>query len=271
MFSSATLVGRTLAPLLGGAIITWFLYLGGTLPYRAVYVGAFLLAVPAFGLILALDRGTGEAGPGPDRVTPRDFFRGLRDFLGNRRLLGTSLVEMATYFAYGILETYLPLYLSGLGVPPYEIGLVFSLQVLSIALTKPLFGRLADRVDRRVQVLSGIALLAAATALIPLSASIIVVTLVSVVFGLAVSVSTVATSSYVAEVVKKEQIGASIGGLSSIMDIGHSSGPFVAGVIITAVSIPAGFLAGAAACVLAIGLFSAMVLGRRADGVTAAR
>ncbi|HTZ51162.1 MAG TPA: MFS transporter [Spirochaetia bacterium] len=271
LFSSATLVGRTLAPLLGGAIITWFLYLGGTLPYRAVYVGAFLLAVPAFVLILMLDRGTGEAGPGPDRVTPRDFFRGLRDFLGNRRLLGTSLVEMATYFAYGILETYLPLYLSGLGVPPIEIGLVFFLQVLSIALTKPAFGRLADRVDRRIQVLAGITLLAAATALIPLSASIIVVTLVSVVFGLAVSVSTVATSSYVAEVVKKEQIGASIGGLSSIMDIGHSSGPFVAGVIITAVSIPAGFFAGAAACVLAIGLFSAMVLGRRADGVTAAR
>ncbi len=262
LFSSATLVGRTLAPLLGGALISWFLHLGGALPYRTVYAGAFILALPAFFFILSLDRGTGERGPGPARVTPGDFIRGLREFLSNRRLLGTSLVEMATYFAYGILETYLPLYLSGLGVPPYEIGLVFSLQVLSIALTKPLFGRLADRVDRRVQVLAGIVLLAAATAVIPLSGSVIVVTAVSILFGLAVSVSTVATSSYVAEVVKREQIGASIGGLSSLMDIGHSSGPFVAGLVITAINLDAGFFAGAAACVIAIVLFVAMVGGR---------
>lgn len=270
LFSSATLVGRTLAPLLGGALISWFLYLGGSLPYRAVYVAAFLLALPAFFLILSVDRGGGQAGagtdttgPGPSRVTPGDFVRGLREFLANRRLLGTSLVEMATYFAYGILETYLPLYLAGLGVPPYEIGLVFSLQVLSIALTKPLFGRLADRVDRRVQVLAGIVLLGAATAVIPLSASVIVVTGVSILFGLAVSVSTVATSSYVAEVVNKERMGASIGALSSLMDVGHSSGPFVAGVVITAVNLAAGFFSGAAACLIAIVLFSILVLGRR--------
>ena len=261
LFSSATLVGRTLAPLLGGALISWFLYLGGALPYRAVYATAFVLAIPALFFVLSLDRGAGgEAGPRPARVKPVDFLRGLRDFLRNRRLLGTSLVEMATYFAYGVLETYLPLYLAGLGVPPYQIGLVFSLQVLSIALTKPLFGKLADRVDRRVQVLSGIVLLAAATAAIPLFSSIILVAAVSVIFGLAVSISTVATSSYVAEVVKREQIGASIGGLSSLMDIGHSSGPFVAGLVITAMNIAAGFLAGAAACVIAIVLFAALVL-----------
>ena len=94
------------------------------------------------------------------------------------------------------------------GVPAYQIGLVFSLQILSIALTKPLFGKLADRVDRRVQILAGIVLLAAATAAIPL-VTVRRLTLVSVVFGLAVSISTVATSSYVAEVVKTEQIGAS--------------------------------------------------------------
>jgi len=220
LFSSATLMGRTLAPLLGGALISWFLYLGGALPYRVVYVAAFAAAVPALVFLLALDRGSGEAGPGPARVTPGDFLRGLWEFLSNRRLLGTSFVEMATYFAYGVLETYLPLYLAGLGVPPYQIGLVFSLQVLSIALTKPLFGRLADRVDRRRQVLAGIALLAAATAVIPLSSSVIVVAAVSILFGLAVSVSTVATSSYVAEVVTGERIGASIGGLRSPMDIG---------------------------------------------------
>lgn len=167
---------------------------------------------------------------------------------------------MATYFAYGVLETYLPLYLAGLRVPAWQIGMIFSIQILSIALTKPLFGRLADRVDRRIQILAGIVLLGAATAGIPLVTGIAALTLVSVLFGLAVSVSTVATSSYVAEVVTKEKIGASLGGLSSIMDIGHSSGPFVAGFIITAVNVGAGFFAGAAVCAIAALVFTALVI-----------
>jgi len=269
LYSSATLIGRTLAPLLGGAIISSFLYLGGSLMYRSVYVAAFALGIPAVFLVLSLpgDEGLSAGGESPPRVTPADFARGLVEFLRNRRLLGTSLVEMATYFAYGVLETYLPLYLSGLRVPAYQIGIVFSLQILSIALTKPLFGRLADRVDRRVQILAGIVLLAAATAAIPLVTGIAALTLVSVLFGLAVSVSTVATSSYVAEVVKTEHIGASLGGLSSIMDIGHSSGPFVAGFIITAVNVGAGFFAGAAVCVAATLVFAALVMrkGRAAE------
>jgi MFS family permease len=261
LFSSATLVGRTLAPLLGGALISWFLFLGGSLTYRVVYVAAFALAIPVLFLVLSLARDTPGAGSAtPLRVTPADFGRSLLEFVRNRRLLGTSLVEMATYFAYGVLETYLPLYLSGLQVPAWQIGMVFSLQVLSIALTKPLFGRLADRVDRRVQILLGIVLLAAATASIPLVTGIVALTLVSVLFGLAVSVSTVATSTYVAEVVATERIGASIGGLSSIMDIGHSSGPFVAGIIITAVSTAAGFFSAAAVCILGALIFAALVL-----------
>jgi DHA1 family multidrug resistance protein-like MFS transporter len=262
LYSSATLVGRTLAPLLGGAIISWFLYLGGPLSYRLVYVAAFAVGIPALFLVLSLphDGHPGTAEARPRRIAPADFVRGLAEFLRNGRLLGTSLVEMATYFAYGILETYLPLYLSGLGVPAWQIGTVFALQVLSIALTKPLFGKLADSVDRRIQILAGILLLAAATAAVPLVTSLAAVIIVSVLFGLAVSVSTVATGSYVAEVVKTENIGASVGGLSSIMDIGHSSGPFVAGFIITAVTMGAGFFAGAIVCAAAALVFAVFVL-----------
>jgi DHA1 family multidrug resistance protein-like MFS transporter len=242
LYSSATLMGRTLAPLLGGLIIT-------LLDYRSVYAGAFLLCVPVLILTLVLprDKGTG----GVKKVSAADFGKSLLEFVRNGRLLGTSLVEMATYFCYGVIETYLPIYLQGQGVPAYQIGLVFSLQVLSIALTKPLFGRLADRVDRRVQVLFGILFLGAFTALVPLFHGVFAVGAVAVLFGLAMSVSTVATSTYVADVAKEKNLGASLGALSSIMDIGHSSGPFIAGVIITASVMGAGFIVSAGVSVLA--------------------
>ena len=65
-----------------------------------------------------------------------DFARSLADFARNGKLLSTSIVEMATYFAFECMETYLPPpYLSGRGVPACQIGLFNSLQIASIALT----------------------------------------------------------------------------------------------------------------------------------------
>jgi MFS transporter, DHA1 family, multidrug resistance protein len=261
LYSSATLVGRTLAPLLGGAIISGFLFLSGTLRYRAVYAAAFLLCVPVLVLTLRMERDKDASGI--KKVTLSDFGHSLRDFARNGRLLSTSIVEMATYFAYGCLETYLPLYLSAQGVPAYQIGIVFSLQVLSIALTKPLFGKLADTVDRRIQILVGIVAIAIFTAAIPLFTGLIPIAAVGILFGLAVSVSTVATSTYVADVARSESLGASLGALSSIMDIGHSSGPFIAGVVITATTMAGGFFTAGGVCVGAAILFGAIAFRRR--------
>jgi MFS family permease len=57
------------------------------------------------------------------------------------------------------------------------------------------------------------------------------------------SLSSVATSAYIADVAKKEQVGASMGALSSTMDIGQSAGPLVTGIIITSMGYVAGFFA----------------------------
>jgi len=261
LYSSATLIGRTLAPLLGGAIITMFLFLGGNLSYRAVYAAAFLLGIPLLVLTLTL-KSSGRAADNSEarRPTIADFGRSLADFARNSRLFSTSLVEMATYFAFGCLETYLPVLLSSRGVPAYQIGLIFSLQILAIALTKPLFGKLADRVDRRIQILFGIGFLAVFIAAVPLFRGTIEIAAIGVLFGLAMSVSTVATSTYVADVAKRENLGASLGALSSIMDIGHSSGPFIAGVVITATTMAGGFLTAGVICVLSAILFAAFAL-----------
>jgi MFS transporter, DHA1 family, multidrug resistance protein len=266
LYSSATLVGRTLAPLLGGALISLFLFLGGTWMYRVVYAGAFLLAIPVCVMIMTLKPDSparARGGPAKKPVTLSDFRRSLAEFLRNRRMLATSLVEMATYFAYGVIETYLPLLLAGLGVPAYQIGLLFSLQILSIALSKPLFGRLADSVDRRVQIVAGIVVIGAAIAVIPFFTSTAGIAAFAVLFGLGVSISTVATSTYVAEVAREDSLGASLGALSSIMDIGHSSGPLVAGVMITAAGAAAGFLAAGGVCAAALLIFAAMVFRGR--------
>ena len=273
IYSSATLVGRSLAPMLGGAIISLFAFLGPNWNYRLVYAAAFLLSIP--GLVLALllpEDGRGDKGgegqgssrpPLVGKVRPSDFASSLVAFLANRSLLGTGLVEMATYFAYGGFETYLPLHLKASGLPAYEIGLVFSVQILSIALTKPLFGRLSDRIDRRLQILVGILVLGASFAIIPLTSGLLAAMVLGVVFGLALSFSTVATNSYIADIASQDELGASLGALSAIMDIGHSSGPLLIGIIIGSTSLSLGFATGGLVCGLAALAFIILAFGGR--------
>jgi MFS family permease len=75
------------------------------------------------------------------------------------------------------------------------------------------------------------------------------------IFGLGMSLSTIATSTYIPEKVAPTELASSLGLLSSIMDIGQSFGPFLIGFIITAYSYSLGFyLSGLLALVVA-GIF----------------
>ena len=240
IYSSSTLIGRTLAPLLGGFIISYFASPGvAIVSYKLVYIAAFILAIPVFILIILLkDKNKKDQHI---KVRSIDFYLDLKYFYTNKRLLSTSLVEMATYFAYGVLETYLPVYLTQFHIPAYQIGLIFSVQILFIALSKPLFGKLSDKIDKRKQILFGILVLGISIGILGFFQSIIAAIILGILFGLGLSFSTVATSTYVAEVTDKEKLGASLGGLSSIMDIGQTIGPVLTGIIITYFSFTAGF------------------------------
>ncbi len=237
-YSSATLIGRTIAPLAGGVIISSFVMYPGLIPYHMVYVAAALAAVPVLLMTLMYPE-RHEATP---TLVPVSRFRlSFVTFFSHAGLRATALVDMATYFSFGAFETFLPLFLASESISPFLTGIVFAVQVLIIAATKPFFGKLADRFDKRVQIAAGLILLGSSVALIPLTTGFFTVLIVSSVFGLGISVATVATSAYVADIAQKEQIGASMGALSATLDIGHSAGPLVTGIIITSVGYTIGF------------------------------
>ncbi|MBP2146130.1 MFS family permease [Methanofollis sp. W23] len=260
IYSSATLVGRTIAPLVGGILISVFAASAGLLNYQVVYVAAFLASLPVVLLILGIKE-EGASDGDKTRVTLREFWERLAGFGKNRLLLSTALVEMATYFAFGIFETWLPLYLTGAGVQEYLIGLLFALQVLAIALSKPFFGALSDRTGRRAQIVLGLLAIAGCIAAVPLTAAVPVVMAIGILFGLALSLVTVSTGAYVADVARTHELGASVGALSSIMDIGHASGPLIAGIVIGSVGYAAGFAVPAALALAVVALF--VLVGRQ--------
>ena len=152
-------------------------------------------------------------------------------------ILATSGIEAVQYFAFGCLETFLPIYLNeNLGYPAWKIGLLFTAQILAATFTKPIMGRLSDRYGRVPMIVGGLALGGITTGTMLLSSSYLVIMVLIVIFGLGLATVTASTSALVADLSRAQGRGGAMGVLSSIMDIGHSTGPMVAGALIGAYS-----------------------------------
>jgi len=132
-----------------------------------------------------------------------------------------------------------------------QIGFVMGIQVVSMLLAKPLMGRMSDRRGRVPFIIGGLLLGAVTIILMPLASNLFVLAALSIGFGLTVATVTASTSALVTEIAGSSAHGSSIGVLSSVMDIGHSVGPLVTGMVVGAVSFMAGF--GLAAVLLLVG------------------
>jgi MFS family permease len=251
LYSSSTLIGRTIAPLIGGAVISHYAFAGFN-NYQTVYLIATAAAIPVFLIILLYKEDSGRV---QGAITFSDFRESLLTFFSDRLLFATALVDLSTYFAYGALETYLPLFLQIKGFSAADTGIIFSIQIFTIAATKPLLGKAADKVDKRKQIAIGLFALGMAMAAVPYAADMNHFLLISVVAGLAISTSTIATTTYTADIAKTKELGASMGALSAIMDIGQTAGPLLTGMIIVSASYAAGFMASTVLAVVITAVF----------------
>ena len=237
LMSSVTQIGRFLAPLAGGALLG----LGGSLTgqggFALVYTGCLVLGVGAAFLVFRLpeDRPTGKtAGGGPPTAL-------LGAVLRNRPVLLGCLVEAAALFAFGAFEAFFPRHVRDAGFGPHWAGALMAVQVLTVALSKPFFGRLSDRKGREWQIVLGALAMAATMFAMGRAGGLVTLGAISLALGLSLSFTLAASSAFIADASSAETRGTAMGLLGSIMDIGHSTGPLVAGMVISGFGNPAGF------------------------------
>jgi MFS family permease len=248
-YSSATMIGRFLAPVVGGLLI-----FGDD--FRWVYVADGFAGILA--LLAAIRLPVAAAATGSIRecfIQQRGKYgQEFKFVFSHPGILATSGIEAVQYFIFGALETFLPIYLNEkLGYQPWEIGLLFTAQILAATLTKPVMGRLSDRWGRVPLIIAGLALGGMVTGIILLSSNYVVILALIAVFGLALATVTASTSALVVDLSREQGRGGALGILSSIMDIGHSTGPMVTGLLIGAISyIPAFAAVGAAAFIISL-------------------
>lgn len=260
-FSTATLLGRFLAPLAGGALLGW-LVAAPTLGFQAVYA----LCALGGGATLLLALRLPDNGDVADRHQSRaDTFRAFRSVLAHRAIMFTALMEAAILFAYGTFETFLPLHAKAQGLSAYSIGVFLSCQLIVLALSKPAFGRFSDRHGRVGQIIGGALIGAAAMAALSRFSTFWPLLLISALFGISLSVLTSATAARIADLSRRESYGSAMGLLGSVMDIGHTTGPLAAGLIATSYGFGMSFVGASVILVAAAALFALVPAGRPPD------
>jgi MFS transporter, DHA1 family, multidrug resistance protein len=237
-YSSATMVGRFVAPFVGGLLI-----FGND--FRWVYLADGLAGVLALAAAISLPVSTRTSASLKEALgRQRGKYAGDIAFVFKHPgILATSGIEAVQYFAYGCVETFLPVYLKEkMGYSTWQIGILFTAQILSATLTKPIMGKLSDKYGRLPMISSGLALGGLATGLLLFSNNYIEFIIVIAIFGLGLATVTASTSALVADLSQNYSRGGAMGILSSIMDVGQSAGPIVTGVLITAFSYRVAFV-----------------------------
>jgi DHA1 family multidrug resistance protein-like MFS transporter len=231
-YSSATMVGRFLAPFVGGALI-----FGNN--FQWVYLVTGIVGILALIAALKLPSPTTTTVSAAELVKKErdEIKRDVIAMLTHRGILATSVVEAVEYFAFGCLEVFLPVYLNEqVGFKPLTIGLLFTVQIAVATLAKPWMGRLSDRYGRVAAITIGLLLGAVSITMITWSNNYTVIAVLMGLFGLGLAAVTASSAALVADLARDSSYGGALGILSSVKDIGHSAGPMAGGLLIAAYS-----------------------------------
>jgi MFS family permease len=231
LFSSATYVGRLVAPTLGGYIL--FITADN---FHVLYLSVALAGITA--LIMALAFLAERKQPTvTQQVNGKEAFRrlfhGWRILISNRRILVISFVQACLYYAYGSAEFYLAGYLPEVvHFDKFFTGIIIT-SIIGVAIfARPYMGRVSDKVGRRFPIILGCIVSGLPLLAIPFVADFWVILILAVVYGFGFATVTASTPALISELAPKELVGTSMGFLDTIMDVGQTLGPIVSGFIL---------------------------------------
>ena len=236
-YTACTQSGSLLGPFLGGYLI-----------HAAGFDTAFV-AAGVFGCIgmvlfysLHLNVAVPQRTEQGTAVVLSEMWKGFAVVAKNKKVLITSVTDAAKMIANGALMAFLPLYGVSVGLNPGEVGTLFMVQAFTSFFSKPIMGRISDRVGRQPLIILGLFICAGTFVCIPYVSIFPVLLLLSAGFGFGEAVVSSSSSALVADSSEFKTLGAGMGMQGTIMDIGHASGPLLAGLLIGRMSYGGAFM-----------------------------
>jgi len=160
------------------------------------------------------------------------MFGGWIVLFRNRRVLGVSFVQAVQYYAFGSVEFFLVGYLTDVvGLDIFSIGVITGSQIVALVIARPLIGRISDRIGRTKPIIAGIVASCILIGVIPFTTAFPLLLLLAVGYGVSFATVLSSTSPLVSELVPATLVGASLGFLATMMDVGQTLGPIISGLI----------------------------------------
>jgi MFS family permease len=234
-FSSVCIIGTLLGAPIGGFILDVGTNGGPVLwQFRLVFaisaaagVAALILGLRTLGIEERVEHGLGL------RERFARFGEGIREVLSDRRIVAASSMEGVQNMTMGALEAFLPVYaVKVAGLSEFQAGLLWGAQIVVTMLSKPLMGRLSDARGRRGLIVAGLVCCGAAFAAVPFLRGFWPLLASSLVFGMGEALVTSSSAAMVADLCKERHFGSAMGAFGTIFDVGHASGPLLAGLLI---------------------------------------
>lgn len=238
--AAATLVGFWLSGIL---VSRW--------GYTSVfYVGSGLLLG---GILLALAMPRSQAIPSAKvKTTIREQFKKVAGLFQRRGLTASYCSIFAQYFAFGGLVTLLPLYVKGLGMEAFHVGMLLAIFAIVFILLQYPSGVISDRVGRWIPITTGLSLSIICLVVLPNLGTFTLLAIVMALYGMAYAILFPSISALVADYTAPDERGIATGVFHSLLTAGVALGAPVMGWVAKLVGIELGLAisAGAAALVL---------------------
>ncbi len=172
-----------------------------------------------------------------------------------RNLYVLFMVQVLSVAGFSLVYPFMPLYVEELGVTTrgsvaFWSGLVFSAQAVTMMLSSPVWGAVADRYGRKPMLIRATMGGAVMVALMGFAQSAEQLVLIRTLQGLLTGIVS-ATSAMVAATVPKEKSGESLGLIQTGLWVGAAVGPLIGGLVSEAFGYRASFWFTGAALALA--------------------
>lgn len=220
-FTVALFLGFGSGPILGGITQDFismeanFLIMGGLCLLALVFV---LIYLPRASSVQKKEK----ASPIP-----------FRTILKSRSIRGICFYRFSNAFCRGSIMTFLPLYAhNALQLSGSQIGTVIASGILLTAFLQLPFGKLADRVSRKMLVIAGSLLYFSIVPFIPHTLTFIQLLFLNILLGFLGALSLPAASALIVTEGKLYGMGSTMAIFNVAMSVGLATGPLTSGIIL---------------------------------------
>lgn len=230
LLNSATGLGRTIAPMIGGLILT----LTGS-NYHTVYVAVGLAGSAAFLLAFRLlaEKKQQSYEPINAKNATLKMFQGWRKVIQSKGVILVSFVQACQYYVFGAVEFFIVGYaITVAKLEPLLAGIILAVQVAAIIIVRPILGRLSDEKGRSAPIILGALISVLFLFAVPFTTNFELLLLLILGYGLGFAAVISSTSPLISELSPQNLMGSTMGFLCTTMDIGQTLGPIISGVIL---------------------------------------